>query len=101
MNEKGDTISKNELIGFDNSGNKVDLVPSIYDQEILLKESSIDEYLSLWLNLFIVKIEEDKSTIKKLNGKVFYFVFNYRADFEGDDAFLITNEMKYLSSPEN
>ena len=47
LNDKGDTISKNELIGFDNSGNKVDLVPSIYDQEILLKESSIDEYLSL------------------------------------------------------
>ena len=94
LNEKGDTISKNELIGFDNSGNKVDLVPSIYDQEILLKESSIDEYLSLSVkSVYQLKIEEDKSNvIKKLNGKVFYFVFNYRADFEGDDAFLITNE---------
>ena len=94
LNEKGDTISKNELIGFDKSGNKVDLVPSIYDQEILLKESSIDEYLSLSVkSVYQLKIEEDKSNvIKKLNGKVFYFVFNYRADFEGDDAFLITNE---------
>ena len=94
LNEKGDTISKNELIGFDNSGNKVDLVPSIYDQEILLKESSIDEYLSLSVkSVYQLNIEEDKlNVIKKLNGKVFYFVFNYRADFEGDDAFLITNE---------
>ena len=94
LNEKGDTISKNELIGFDNSGNKVDLVPSIYDQEILLKESSIDEYLSLSVkSVYQLKIEEDKSNvIKKLNGKVVYFVFNYRADFVGDDAFLITNE---------
>ena len=94
LNEKGDTISKNELIGFDNSGNKVDLVPSIYDQEILLKESSIDEYLSLSVkSVYQLKIEEHKlNVIKKLNGKVFYFVFNYRSDFEGDDAFLITNE---------
>ena len=94
LNDKGDTISKNELIGFDNSGNKVDLVPSIYDQEILLKESSIDEYLELSVkSVYQLKIEEDKlNVIKKLNGKVFYFVFNYRADFEGDDAFLITNE---------
>ena len=94
LNDKGDIISKNELIGFDNSGNKVDLVPSIYDQEILLKESSIDEYLALSVkSVYQLKIEEDKlNIIKKLNGKVFYFVFNYRADFEGDDAFLITNE---------
>ena len=94
LNDKGDIISKNELIGFDNSGNKVDLIPSIYDQEILLKESSIDEYLSLSVkSVYQLKIEEDKlNVIKKLNGKVFYFVFNYRADFEGDDAFLITNE---------
>ena len=94
LNDKGDAISKNELIGFDNSGNKVDLVPSIYDQEILLEESSIDEYLLLSVkSVYQLNIEEDKlNVIKKLNGKVFYFVFNYRADFEGDDAFLITNE---------
>ena len=25
------------------------------------------------------------------SGKLYYFVFNYRADYEGDDAFLISN----------
>ena len=36
---------------------------------------------------------EDDTTMLSLlkDGKVLYFVFNYRADYEGDDAFLISN----------
>ena len=94
LNSKGEAISKSTLIGINSDGEKVEKVPSIYDQKVILREASIDEYLSMAVkSVYQLKIDENKDALLKEldNGKIYYFVFNYRADYEGDDAFLISN----------
>jgi len=94
LNAKGEAISKNTLVGVDSDGKKVEKVPSIYDQKVMLREATIDEYLSMAVkSVYQLKIEQNKEALLKAlnNGKTYYFVFNYRADYEGDDAFLISN----------
>jgi hypothetical protein len=93
FNDKGETISTSDLIGFNQKGEKVEKVPSIYDGKVELKESTIDDYLSLAVKtVYQLNMEDDTTMLSELkDGKVFSFVFNYRADYEGDDAFLISN----------
>ena len=94
LNAKGEAVSKSTLVGVDSDGKKVEKVPSIYDQKVMLKEASVDEYLSMAVkSVYQLQIEENKEALlTDLNsGKIYYFVFNYRADYEGDDAFLISN----------
>jgi hypothetical protein len=82
------------LVGVDSDGNKVEKVPSIYDQKVMLREASLDEYLSMAVkSVYQLQIDENKEVLlnELNNGKLYYFVYNYRADYEGDDAFLISN----------
>lgn len=95
LNSKGETVSKSTLVGVNLDGEKVEKVPSIYDQKVILREASIDEYLSMAVKtVYQLNIEENKEALLgELNdGKIYYFVFNYREDYEGDDAFLLSNE---------
>tara|TARA_B100000780_G_scaffold265835_1_gene221571 strand:+ start:692 stop:1294 length:603 start_codon:yes stop_codon:yes gene_type:complete len=94
LNLKGEAVSKSSLVGVDSAGKKVEKVPSIYDQKVMLREATLDEYLSMAVkSVYQLQIDENKEAlINELNdGKIYYFVFNYRADYEGDDAFLISN----------
>ena len=94
LNSKGEAISKSTLIGINSEGKKVEKVPSIYDQKVMLREATIDEYLSMAVkSVYQLQIDENKDALLKElnNGKIYYFVFNYRVDYEGDDAFLISN----------
>lgn len=94
LNSKGEAVSKSTLVGVNSDGNKVEKVPSIYDQKVILREATVDEYLSMAVkSVYQLQIKENKeSLLADLNsGKLYYFVFNYRADYEGDDAFLISN----------
>ena len=94
LNSKGEAVSKSTLVGVNSDGNKVEKVPSIYDQKVILREATVDEYLSMAVkSVYQLQIEENKEALlADLNsGKLYYFVFNYRADYEGDDAFLISN----------
>ncbi len=93
LNSKGEAVSKSTLVGVNSDGNKVEKVPSIYDQKVILREATVDEYLSMAVkSVYQLQIEENKEALlADLNsGKLYYFVFNYRADYEGDDAFLIS-----------
>ena len=94
LNSKGETVSKDTLIGVDSDGKKVEKVPSIYDQKVMLREATVDEYLSMAVkSVYQLQIDENKEALlnELNNGKIYYFVFNYRADYEGDDAFLISS----------
>jgi len=93
FNDKGETVSSSDLVGFNQKGEKVEKVPSIYDGKVELKEATIDDYLSLAVKtVYQLNMEVDTTMLSELkDGKVFSFVFNYRADYEGDDAFLISN----------
>ena len=88
LDEKGEEIDKSKLVGFDKQGKEVAMVPSVYDEKVLLRESTIDEYLLLSVKS-VYHLKTDESISNFDDGKLYYFIFNYRADFEGDDAFLI------------
>ena len=94
LNSTGEAVSKSSLVGVDSTGKKVEKVPSIYDQKVMLREATLDEYLAMAVkSVYQLQIDENKEDlINELNdGKIYYFVFNYRADYEGDDAFLVSN----------
>ncbi len=95
LNSKGEMVSKSTLIGVDSDGKKVEKQPSIYDEKVLLREATIDEYLSMAVkSVYQLNINVNKEAFLNefKGGKIYYFVFNYRSDYEGDDAFLICNE---------
>ena len=63
-------------------------------QKVMLREATVDEYLSMAVkSVYQLQMDENKEALlADLNSsKLYYFVFNYRADYEGDDAFLISN----------
>lgn len=94
LNDKGEAVSRSALVGVDSDGKKVEKVPSVYDGKVMLREATIDEYLSTAVkSVYQLQVDENKEALLKelSNGKVYYFAFNYRADYEGDDAFLISN----------
>ena len=94
LNANGEAVSKSTLVGVDRDGKKVEKVPSIYDEKVMLREATVDEYLSMAVkSVYQLQIDKNKEALlNELNdGKIYYFVFNYRADYEGDDAFLISN----------
>ena len=93
FNDKGETVSSSELVGFNLEGEKVEKVPSIYDGKINLKEATIDDYLSLVVKtVYQLNMEDDTTMLNALkDDKLYSFIFNYREDYEGDDAFLISN----------
>lgn len=94
LDSSGKSVSRSSLVGVDKDGKKVPIVPSIYDEKVVLKESSIDDYLTLAVkSVYQLNLENDDFLLDELNsGKIYHFIFNYRADYEGDDAFLISNE---------
>ena len=93
FNDKGETVSSSDLVGFNQQGKKVEKIPSVYDGKVGLKESTIDDYLSLAVKtVYQLNMEDDTTMLSELkDGKIFSFIFNYRADYEGDDAFIISN----------
>jgi hypothetical protein len=94
LNSKGEAVSKSDLVGIDTEGKRVVRVSSIYDEKVLLRKATIDEYLSLAVKVvYQLQIDESKEILLSAlkDGGIYYFVFNYRADYQGDDAFLISN----------
>jgi hypothetical protein len=99
LDNNGKSVSRSSLVGIDKDGNKAPIIPSIYDEKVVLKESTIDDYLTLAVkSVYQLNLEDDCFLLDDLNsGKIYHFIFNYRADYEGDDAFLITNENKVFA----
>ena len=95
IDKKGNYISRSELIGFNKLDQKVEKVASIYSQENNCKKTSINEFLSANIkSVYQLNIREDNlESWKKcfLNDEIYHFIFNYREDFEGDDAYILSN----------
>lgn len=102
IDENGNSVLRSELIGFNLQGEKVKKVPSIFSIENNCKKVEIDEFISSSIkSIYQLVIDEDQiETWKKYftNNEVYLFEFNYREDYEGDDAFLISNEDGFFIS---
>ena len=95
LDSKGNYVSRSDLIGFNNLNQKVEKVSSIYSGENNCKKVTIDEFISANVkSIYQLNIENSNlENWKKcfLNDEIYCFIFNYREDYEGDDAFLISN----------
>jgi hypothetical protein len=100
IDEEGKSISRSELIGFNIQGEKVEKVPSIFSIENSCKRVDIDKFLSSSIkSIYQLIIDEEQIEMWKkffLNDEIYLFEFNYREDYEGDDAFLISNEQGFF-----
>ena len=96
LNSDGNYIARSEGKVVDENGKPVDLVPSIYDEEVNLQAvDDVSEYLDLNVKaVYQLTISEGEKGILKLleEQKLLYLMYNYRADYEGDDAYLLSNE---------
>lgn len=102
IDENGNSVSRSELIGFNLQGEKVEKVPSIFSIENNCKKVEIDDFISSSIKS-IYQLVLDKDQIESwkkyfTNDEVYLFEFNYREDYEGDDAFLISNEEGFFIS---
>jgi len=94
FNPKGEYIAKSSLIGVDEEGKKVEKVPSVFDEPASLTKADLDEFLSLNVkSVYQLGMEEGKEELLGLleGGDIYHFPFNYRADYEADDAYLLTS----------
>jgi hypothetical protein len=89
-------LDKKELKVVYQDGKDAVLVPSSYEGEVLLTETSLDDLFNLEVaSVYQLDFEDDlqKKSVSDFlaSGKVARFLFNYRADYEGADAILIAN----------
>jgi hypothetical protein len=94
FNENGESISRSNLVGVDSNNKLLEKVLSTYDIDSKLEISSLDDYLSLNVkSVYQLNVVENKESLSKIlnDGTILTFPFNYRADYEADDAFIISS----------
>ena len=95
LDNEGLFVSRSSLVGFNSSNKKVDKVSSIFSIDNKCEKVDLDEFLSVNVkSIYQLTIEEDnqeKWNILFANDEIYHFIFNYREDYEGDDAYLISN----------
>ena len=88
-------ISKDAIKTVNLDGTDAVLVPSSYDTDAVLTLGTLDDLFNLEITSVYQLVWEDEAAKLDLiaylgANKVLKFVFNYRADYEGADAVLIT-----------
>ena len=97
IGEDGTWVEKSDMMYINEDGSPAVLVPSSYDGEIDLNETVTHE-IFLEHNItsvYSLQGEENHPNFVKAiqdNKEIFTFEFNFRADYEGDPAFLVENE---------
>ena len=95
LDNEGMFVSRSALVGFNSNNEKVEKVSSIFSIDNQCKKVDLDEFLSVNVkSIYQLVIEEDdkeKWNTLFANDEIYHFVFNYREDYEGDDAYLISN----------
>ena len=95
LDHEGMFVSRSALVGFNSNNEKVEKVSSIFSIDNNCKKVDLDEFLSVNVkSIYQLAIEEgdqEKWNILFANDEIYHFLFNYREDYEGDDAYLISN----------
>jgi len=95
LDNEGMFVSRSDLVGFNLNNEKVEKVSSIFSIDNQCKKVDLDEFLSVNVkSIYQLAIEEgdqEKWNILFANDEIYHFLFNYREDYEGDDAYLISN----------
>lgn len=97
VDENGDSISRTDLIAVDEDGQKIETVPSSFNEINVLKKASVEDYLSqLVKSVYLIEAVEDADR-KYLQdhvgaGLIYNFDFSYRGGTEYDKAFALGNK---------
>ena len=95
LDHEGMFVSRSALVGFNSNNEQVEKVSSIFSNDNQCEKVDLDEFLSVNVkSIYQLVIEEDdkeKWNTLFANDEIYHFVFNYREDYEGDDAYLISN----------
>lgn len=98
LNERNEYMAAADIQMKDKDGNALERKPSSFDfDDIPLEVSSIEEYLTINVKSVYQLGEEEDEHITAIypfleEHKVLKFAFNYRADYDSDDAFVIHND---------
>lgn len=111
LDSAGEEISSSSLVGVDLEGTAVTKQPSVFSGTVFMREGNLDDYIAMAVKaVYVLTSEEDNPFLSDLNGgKLLQLSFNYREDYEADDAFMLSNgedvflvtgqipELEYLS----
>ena len=97
IDEKGNSVSRADLTAVDENGEKIETVPSSFNQVNVLKRATVDDYLSqLVKSVYAIEAEEgaDLRYLQDLvsTGMIYKFDFSYRGGLEYDNAFVVGNK---------
>jgi hypothetical protein len=94
LDTKGCWVERDSLKSvFAETGNPAPLVPSSYDAPVILdKPVSAEEFLDYEITAFYQLDGAPPDFINALNGKIYSFIYNLRAGYEGSPAFVLTQE---------
>lgn len=96
VNEDGDSVSRADLVAVDEEGQKIETVPSSFNQVNVLKRATVEDYLSQLVKSVYVLEADDAADQKYLqdhvsSGLIYNFEFSYRGGTEYDNAFVLGN----------
>ncbi len=96
LNEKGDSLHRDDLTPLNLDGEEIKEVPSSFDEPNKITKASIDDYLSLIVkSVYQLSPAPDHDLDKMFErlgkSEIFSFPFSYRAGLEYDRAFIIGN----------
>jgi hypothetical protein len=97
IDEQGDSVSRADLIAVDEDGEKIETVPSSFNQVNVLKRTTIEDYLSqLVKSVYLIEAEDEADRRYMQDhvstGMVYKFDFSYRGGLEYDNAFVLGNK---------
>jgi hypothetical protein len=96
VDEQLHEVEKSEIKTVKIDGSEPELIPSVFDIESQLKEDDLEKVLDLQVELayqlsFENDADRDIALSKLKTDKAYSFVYNYRADYEAADAYIISN----------
>ena len=99
LDEQDQYVASSSITMVDLEGNPLEKIPSSFDLEkIELEKTSLDEYLKLHVkSVYQLNPDNEDVAMNKLvellkKEQVLKFSFNYRTDYDADDAFLLESE---------
>lgn len=95
LNARNEYVPSSSMKMVDKDGKPIEKILSSFDlDEIVLKPASIQDYLQMYVKAAYQLNPEGESDLSGLleilkKEKILYFKFNYRTDYDNDDAFLL------------
>jgi hypothetical protein len=93
LSQKGEWVDRSDLKALTIDGKDAPLVPSSYDAPIVLdRPVSVETLLDCTVTAFYQLSGAPEDFVKAVGDGIYAFVYNLRTDYEGADAFLLTQD---------